>query len=42
MATLLEPAEPEIRAVADHAREVLAGLSDRPFLDRLEAGLILP
>ena len=39
MATLLDPAEPEVRAAADRAREILAGLRAAPFLERLEAAM---
>ncbi len=36
MATLLDPAEPEVRAAADAAREILTRLRATPFLHRLE------
>jgi tetratricopeptide (TPR) repeat protein len=39
MATLLDPSEPEVRAAADSAREILTRLGARPFLARLEAAL---
>ena len=39
MATLLDPAEPEVRAAAETAREILTGLKAQPFLDRLEAAI---
>jgi hypothetical protein len=39
MATLLDPGEPEVRAAANRAREILAGLGARPFLNRLEAAM---
>jgi class 3 adenylate cyclase len=39
MATLLDPAEPEVRAATDAAREILTRLGARPLLDRLEAAL---
>lgn len=37
--TLLDPGEPEVRAAADRAREILAGLGARSFLNRLEAAM---
>jgi hypothetical protein len=37
MATLLDPAEPEVRAATEAAREILTRLRARPFLERLEA-----
>jgi hypothetical protein len=37
MATFLDPAEPEVRAAADAAREILTRLGARPFLERLDA-----
>ena len=39
MATLLDPAEPEVRAAADSAREILTRLGAKPFLERLEVAL---
>ena len=39
MATLLDPALPEIRDAADVARGILTRLRARPFLDRLEAAM---
>ena len=35
MARLLAPAQPEVRAAADAAREILARLGAKPFLERL-------
>jgi class 3 adenylate cyclase/tetratricopeptide (TPR) repeat protein len=37
MATLLDPEEPEVRAAADEAREILTRLGAKPFLERLDA-----
>ena len=42
MATLLDPAEPEVRAAAESARETLARLGAKPLLTRLEAALARP
>jgi hypothetical protein len=39
MALLLEPADPEVRAVADRSREILVGLGARPFVERLDAAM---
>ena len=39
MATLLDPAEPEVLAAADPAREILIRLRARPFLARLESAM---
>jgi hypothetical protein len=39
MATLLGPANPEVRAAAEAAREVLTRLGAQPFLQRLDAGM---
>ena len=39
MATLLDPADPEVRAAADRAHEILTRLRARPFLERLEAAM---
>ena len=39
MATVLDPSEPEVRAAAEAAREILGRLGARPFLERLEAAL---
>jgi len=37
MATLLDPAEPEVRVATESAREILTRLRATPFLERLEA-----
>ena len=42
MATLLDPAEPEVRAAADAAREILVRLRAKPLLERLEAAIERP
>jgi len=39
MATLLDPALPEVRAAADAARWILVRQRARPFLDRLDAAM---
>jgi class 3 adenylate cyclase/tetratricopeptide (TPR) repeat protein len=39
MATLLEPADPEVRAAAAAAREILVRLEAAPFIARLDAAL---
>jgi tetratricopeptide (TPR) repeat protein len=39
MATFLDPAEPEVRAAADAAHEILIGLRATAFIDRLDAAL---
>ncbi len=39
MATLLDPATPEVAAAAERAREILVPLRAQPFLDRLEAAM---
>jgi hypothetical protein len=39
MATLLEPSEPEVRSAAESAREILARLGAKPFLQRLDAAM---
>jgi class 3 adenylate cyclase/tetratricopeptide (TPR) repeat protein len=39
MATLLDPAAPEVRTAADSAREILVGLEAVPFVARLDAAL---
>jgi class 3 adenylate cyclase/tetratricopeptide (TPR) repeat protein len=39
MATLLDPAEPEVQAAAEAGRETLTRLRARPFLARLDAAL---
>jgi tetratricopeptide (TPR) repeat protein len=39
MATLLEPADPEVRAAAGTAREILVRLGAAPFIARLDAAL---
>jgi hypothetical protein len=42
MALLLDPAEPEVRAAAGSAHEILSRLGARPFLDRLETAMARP
>ena len=42
MATLLDPADPEVRAAADAAREILVRLEAVPFLARLDAAMAIP
>ncbi len=37
MATLLDPAEPEVVAAVESAREILSRLDAKPFLERLES-----
>jgi hypothetical protein len=39
MATVLDPSEPDVRAAAESAREILTRLGARPFLERLDAAL---
>jgi hypothetical protein len=39
MATLVDPAEPEVRAAADAAREILVRLGAVPFVRRLDAAM---
>jgi class 3 adenylate cyclase/tetratricopeptide (TPR) repeat protein len=39
MATLLDPAEPEVHAAAESAREILVRLEAAPFIARLDAAL---
>jgi class 3 adenylate cyclase/tetratricopeptide (TPR) repeat protein len=39
MATLLDPADPEVLAAANSAREIFVRLGAKPFLDRLDAAL---
>jgi len=39
MATVLDPAEPEVRAAADAAREILTRLGAKPFLARLDTAM---
>jgi hypothetical protein len=39
MATLLEPADPEVRAAADSARDSLTRLGAQPFIRRLDAAM---
>jgi tetratricopeptide (TPR) repeat protein len=39
MAMLLDPTDPEVRAAADSAREILTRLGAKPFLARLEAAM---
>jgi hypothetical protein len=39
MATLLDPADPEVRAAAEAAREILVRLRAAPFVARLDAAL---
>jgi CO/xanthine dehydrogenase Mo-binding subunit len=41
-ATLLEPTDPEVRAAAEAAREILVRLEAKPFLDRLDEVLAHP
>ncbi len=41
MATLLDPADPEVRTALDRSREILVELGATPFLDRL-AALVAP
>jgi class 3 adenylate cyclase/tetratricopeptide (TPR) repeat protein len=40
MATLLDPADPEVRAAAESAREILVRLGAAPFVTRLDAALM--
>jgi class 3 adenylate cyclase/tetratricopeptide (TPR) repeat protein len=42
MATLLEPSDPEVRAAAVSAREILVRLEAAPFIARLDAALAVP
>jgi tetratricopeptide (TPR) repeat protein len=42
MATLLDPSEPEIRAAAESAREILVRLEAQPFIARLDAATSRP
>jgi hypothetical protein len=37
MATLLDPADPEVRAAVDAGREIFGRLRAQPFLGQLEA-----
>jgi len=39
MASLLDPADPEVRAAAETARETLVRLEAAPFIDRLDAAM---
>jgi hypothetical protein len=39
MALLLDPADPEVRAAADSARQILVWLEAAPFIARLDAAL---
>jgi hypothetical protein len=39
MVSVLDSGQPEVRAAAERAREILVGLRARPFLDQLEAAL---
>ena len=39
MAILLDPADPEVRAAIESARDILVRLGARPYLDRLEAAV---
>jgi tetratricopeptide (TPR) repeat protein len=39
MATLLDPAEPGVRAAAERSREILVRLKATPFIERLDAAL---
>jgi len=40
MATLLNPAQPEVAAAGEAGREILTRLGARPFLERLEMALV--
>ena len=42
MASLLGPEEPDVRAAAERAREILTQLGAKPFLDRLESAMSVP
>jgi class 3 adenylate cyclase/tetratricopeptide (TPR) repeat protein len=42
MASLLDPAEPEVRAAVDAAREILTRLRAQPFLERLDTAMARP
>jgi hypothetical protein len=42
IATLLDPADPEVRAAADAAREILVRLEAAPFVARLDAAMARP
>jgi len=42
MASLLGPAEPDVGAAANAAREILTRLGAKPFLERLEAAMTRP
>jgi len=42
MATVLGPDEPDVRSAAEEGRQILARLGARPFLERLDALLMLP
>jgi class 3 adenylate cyclase/tetratricopeptide (TPR) repeat protein len=42
MATLLDPSEPEVRAAAESAREILVRLGAKPFIARLDAATSRP
>ncbi len=39
MATVLDPAKPEVRAAAEAAREILVRLKATPFVERLDAAM---
>jgi len=39
MATLLDPAEPDVRAAAERSREILIRLEAKPFIERLDAAM---
>ena len=39
IATLLDPAEPDVQAAAEGGRAILERLGAKPFLDRLEAAM---
>ena len=39
MVTVLGPAEPEVRAAAESARQTLSRLGAKPILERLEAAM---
>jgi class 3 adenylate cyclase len=42
MATVLDPADPEVRTAAERARSILARLAAEPMLERLESTLSTP
>ena len=39
IATLLDPADPEVRAALDAGRAISVGLGARPFLEQLDAAM---